>query len=91
MERGNVSGTSVSSGCAGAASLAEKPADRIEALGDCDPHGFGRTGLRDRFKLPFQQQNLVIRGDERDRTVGLLNAIEALSQLSYIPVCRPVN
>src|SRR4029079_15881535 len=25
-------------------------------------------------------------GDERDRTVGLLSAIQALSQLSYIPI-----
>jgi hypothetical protein len=28
---------------------------------------------------------LLRRGAERDRTVGLLNAIEALSQLSYSP------
>ena len=26
-------------------------------------------------------------GDGRDRTVDLLNAIQALSQLSYTPVC----
>ena len=26
-----------------------------------------------------------IGGDERDRTVDLLNAIQALSQLSYVP------
>jgi hypothetical protein len=27
----------------------------------------------------------AVGGDERDRTVGLLSAIQALSQLSYIP------
>ena len=27
-------------------------------------------------------------GAERDRTVGLLNAIQALSQLSYSPICH---
>ena len=31
-------------------------------------------------------------GAERDRTVGLLNAIQALSQLSYSPICyEPVQ
>jgi|HubBroStandDraft_6_1064221.scaffolds.fasta_scaffold75620_2 hypothetical protein len=29
---------------------------------------------------------MKIGGDERDRTVGLLSAIQALSQLSYIPI-----
>ena len=29
---------------------------------------------------------LRVGGDERDRTVGLLSAIQALSQLSYIPI-----
>jgi hypothetical protein len=34
----------------------------------------------------FKRLKLIeVGGDERDRTVGLLNAIEALSQLSYIP------
>ncbi len=31
--------------------------------------------------LPF----LIFGGDEQDRTAGLLNAIQALSQLSYTP------
>jgi hypothetical protein len=30
-------------------------------------------------------------GDERDRTVGLLSAIQALSQLSYIPITLDVS
>ena len=29
-------------------------------------------------------------GDKRDRTADLLNAIQALSQLSYTPVCLKV-
>ncbi len=28
-------------------------------------------------------------GDKRDRTADLLNAIQALSQLSYTPILRP--
>ena len=31
------------------------------------------------------RRGLACCGDERDRTVGLLSAIQALSQLSYIP------
>ena len=27
-------------------------------------------------------------GDKRDRTADLLNAIQALSQLSYTPICK---
>jgi hypothetical protein len=35
---------------------------------------------------------VALSGAERDRTVGLLNAIQALSQLSYSPVrTRPVT
>ena len=30
---------------------------------------------------------IVVGGDKRDRTADLLNAIQALSQLSYTPVC----
>src|SRR5262245_47600390 len=30
-------------------------------------------------------------GDERDRTVGLLSAIQALSQLSYIPITPDIS
>ena len=29
-------------------------------------------------------------GDKRDRTADLLNAIQALSQLSYTPIFRPL-
>ena len=29
-------------------------------------------------------------GDKRDRTADLLNAIQALSQLSYTPILRPL-
>ena len=29
---------------------------------------------------------LLLGGDKRDRTAGLLNAIQALSQLSYTPI-----
>ena len=36
-----------------------------------------KTGL---FTHPFG-------GDKRDRTADLLNAIQALSQLSYTPIC----
>jgi hypothetical protein len=32
------------------------------------------------------QEEFHIGGAERDRTVGLLNAIQALSQLSYSPM-----
>jgi hypothetical protein len=32
-----------------------------------------------------------IGGAERDRTVDLLNAIQALSQLSYSPTCRTLK
>jgi hypothetical protein len=34
----------------------------------------------------MRSKNQQFRGDERDRTVGLLSAIQALSQLSYIPI-----
>ena len=30
-------------------------------------------------------------GDKRDRTADLLNAIQALSQLSYTPICLSVS
>ena len=38
----------------------------------------------------FKQMNWV-GGAERDRTVGLLNAIQALSQLSYSPTAQKSN
>jgi hypothetical protein len=37
--------------------------------------------------LPF----LIFGGDEQDRTAGLLNAIQALSQLSYTPNKTSLN
>ena len=38
------------------------------------------------FRTFFQQCILFCGGDKRDRTADLLNAIQALSQLSYTPV-----
>jgi hypothetical protein len=43
------------------------------------------------FHSELKKFRTAFRGDERDRTVGLLNAIEALSQLSYIPELRAFN
>ena len=40
-------------------------------------------GLVDRQDLP--RKTFVLHGAERDRTADLLNAIQALSQLSYSP------
>ena len=34
----------------------------------------------------FQMKSSVFGGDKRDRTADLLNAIQALSQLSYTPI-----
>ena len=34
---------------------------------------------------------VVFGGDKRDRTADLLNAIQALSQLSYTPRCVPLR
>ena len=42
---------------------------------------------------PYKKEQTVKRpsvlfgGDKRDRTADLLNAIQALSQLSYTPIC----
>ena len=36
----------------------------------------------------FWPCGLLFGGDKRDRTADLLNAIQALSQLSYTPVCE---
>jgi hypothetical protein len=38
------------------------------------------------LSIRTEEKPKCFRGAERDRTVGLLNAIEALSQLSYSPV-----
>ena len=42
--------------------------------------------------FPFRKQTVLIPfgGDKRDRTADLLNAIQALSQLSYTPTCYSV-
>ena len=45
-----------------------------------------RKSLGTRFKTGFQ--DFFPGGDDRDRTDDLLNAIQALSQLSYAPVER---
>ena len=34
----------------------------------------------------FKQKSVFCGGDKRDRTADLLNAIQALSQLSYTPI-----
>jgi hypothetical protein len=48
----------------------------------------GRIGdftLQDIHKVGHDKSRRLDGGAERDRTVGLLNAIQALSQLSYSP------
>src|SRR6266566_4490529 len=48
------------------------------------------TGARAALTIPYRKD--IARSDsgaERDRTVDLLNAIQALSQLSYSPTRRP--
>ena len=46
----------------------------------------GRKSVRNKKRLGPREPNLLsFGGAERDRTVGLLNAIQALSQLSYSP------
>ena len=40
---------------------------------------------REYKKLPIWVVNIHFGGDKRDRTADLLNAIQALSQLSYTP------
>ena len=36
----------------------------------------------------FLRNQAFFGGDKRDRTADLLNAIQALSQLSYTPICN---
>ena len=36
------------------------------------------------------QSRVIPGGDKRDRTADLLNAIQALSQLSYTPICSSI-
>ena len=36
----------------------------------------------------FVRNQAFYGGDKRDRTADLLNAIQALSQLSYTPICN---
>ena len=40
------------------------------------------------FRNEFSLLLLEVGGDKRDRTADLLNAIQALSQLSYTPRCE---
>ena len=40
-------------------------------------------------KTEDQSPRFLLGGDKRDRTADLLNAIQALSQLSYTPICEP--
>ena len=44
------------------------------------------------YKNPelFEQFRITVGGDKRDRTADLLNAIQALSQLSYTPWTQKV-
>ena len=45
----------------------------------------GKEGIKEKVLKPNWLQDFG--GDGRDRTVDLLNAIQALSQLSYTPGC----
>ena len=45
----------------------------------------GRIVPQKAFSTETEEKPKCFGGDERDRTVGLLSAIQALSQLSYIP------
>ena len=47
--------------------------------------------LTSKTKKKFRKTELseLFGGDKRDRTADLLNAIQALSQLSYTPILRP--
>ena len=49
-----------------------------------------KTGMTEKNKKPRNPlvSRLFAGGDKRDRTADLLNAIQALSQLSYTPICR---
>ena len=40
--------------------------------------------------FPYENKPFIVPfgGDKRDRTADLLNAIQALSQLSYTPICH---
>ena len=50
------------------------------------PPEFETIGPRIVSSRPTTKKPEYFGGDERDRTVGLLSAIQALSQLSYIPI-----
>src|SRR5256885_940147 len=45
-----------------------------------------RRTIADLRVLAAHTKRRPLAGDERDRTAGLLSAIQALSQLSYIPI-----
>ena len=46
-------------------------------------------GVKGQEKRPEILEISGLGGDKRDRTADLLNAIQALSQLSYTPILRP--
>ena len=50
-----------------------------------------RFTLEDIYKIRHEELERLNGGAERDRTVDLLNAIQALSQLSYSPTQAKFN
>ncbi len=46
----------------------------------------GSTPWEGKKKIRGKQPRISFGGDKRDRTADLLNAIQALSQLSYTPI-----
>ena len=51
------------------------------------PEGGATTGAESKKKDMTYGHVFLFGGDKRDRTADLLNAIQALSQLSYTPRC----
>ena len=47
--------------------------------------GYGASSIKNKEKAPKSSDFGAFGGDKRDRTADLLNAIQALSQLSYTP------
>ncbi len=63
----------------------EKPLLRRGKPAAFEPDVFSRTNFHAKMK-DSQKAVLFLGGDKRDRTADLLNAIQALSQLSYTPI-----
>ena len=59
--------------------------DQIEVLMHVGKYVLGDSSDGNKHKLKQSSHTLTNDGAERDRTVDLLNAIQALSQLSYSP------